>query len=348
LLFGDRLLGLSLVGLLIVGLAGLRHLIRVEVVHTGNVIHLAIKMPGRNRLLTGLLYAHDLLMLCLAVAIAVLLETGFRLRSDGLQKYLPFAVLFVTLGSLALIAARIHQRMWVRATVRDVLSLQFWLMAAAMASAGLYLVWSHEMGWGAIRLSLMSYVICILGISMPRVSLELTRELALEARHRVAEHSAEPSDYGAVAVFGAGDLGTLFLEHLKSSGPDQYKGMRLLGFLDDSEHLHGRRLRSFRILGGLSMIPHLVEQENLRGLIVAIKNPPAELLGRIERLRRKHGLTVYHWMASLDPITSAEDDLREEIHGGSGMQSNPPGRQPVAGAGGAGGPVVSGDDGRLS
>ena len=46
---GDRLLGISLVGFMIVGLVGLRHLARVEIEHTGSVVHLAIKLPKYQR-----------------------------------------------------------------------------------------------------------------------------------------------------------------------------------------------------------------------------------------------------------------------------------------------------------
>jgi len=71
-LFGDRVLGLSLVGFLVVGLVGVRNLARVEIEQTGSVVHMAIKLPGRRRRVAAALFVYDLLVL----AGAGLLATG--------------------------------------------------------------------------------------------------------------------------------------------------------------------------------------------------------------------------------------------------------------------------------
>ena len=48
-LFGGRMFAFSLVGFLIVAMVGVRNLAWVEFQHTGNVVHLAIKLPSRHR-----------------------------------------------------------------------------------------------------------------------------------------------------------------------------------------------------------------------------------------------------------------------------------------------------------
>lgn len=83
-----------------------------------------------------------------------------------------------------------------------------------------------------------------------------------------------------------------------------YPGMKILGFLDEREALHGRRLRSFRILGGLSMIPELVEEEGLRGVILAIKKPRPELEERLMAMATEYDLKNYRWKAAISSETS--------------------------------------------
>ena len=101
--------------------------------------------------------------------------------------------------------------------------------------------------------------------------------------------------YGPVVVLGAGDLGTLFLDHLKSSAHDAYPGMRVLGFIDETRVLHGRRLRSFRILGGLSLVPKLVAEQGLKGIVLAINHPRKELLAELDALAEQYDLKIYRW-----------------------------------------------------
>ncbi len=299
LFFGDRLFGLSLVGFLIIALAGLRNLTRVEMEHTGSVIHLAIKLPGHRRRVAAALFIYDLLVLTSAGILSVIIETNMLMRGADPLELAKFVVIFVTLGSVALLVAQVHHRLWVRATMRDILSLQFWLLVAAMGTFALFSLVFSTLEWSALRLAVMIFVFACIGVCLPRVVLELVRELALEARHRGPQRDPLRGGFGSVVVYGAGDLGTLFLDHLKSSAHDLYPDLRILGFIDETEVLHGRRLRSFKILGGLSVVPKLVEEENLKGIILAIKRPRQELIDQIDAVADEHNLKIYRWKVDL-------------------------------------------------
>ncbi len=299
---GDRLLGLSLVGFMIIGLAGLRNLTRVEMEHTGNAIHLAIKVPGRRRRVAAVLFIYDLAVLTAAGFAAVMMETNLLVRGADPLQLAKFVVIFVTLGSLSLLIARVHQRLWVRATMRDILALQFWLLMAALLTFVLFSLMDASLEWSALRLAVLIFVFSCLGVCLPRGGLELLRELALEARHRSPAREGGDAGYGPVVVFGAGDLGSLFLEHLKSSSEDFYPKMRVLGFLDDTRVLHGRQLRSFKVLGDLSCVPRLVADEGLKGIVVAIRKPRPELLDQLAELADDHGLKIYRWQVGMEEI----------------------------------------------
>jgi UDP-N-acetylmuramyl pentapeptide phosphotransferase/UDP-N-acetylglucosamine-1-phosphate transferase len=303
-LLGDRLLAVSVVGFLIVLLVGVRNLARVEIEHTGSVVQLAIKLPGNRRRVAGLLFVYDLVILTAAGVAAVLIETNLLMRGAEVEDLAQFVIVFAVLGSIALLLVQVHRRLWVRATVREVMALCFLLWLAALATFTLFSAMFASLEWSALRLTLISYVIACWGVCLPRVALDLMLEMGLEAWHRNPKRP--PDGFGSVVVVGAGDLGTLFLEHLKSSPHNFYAGMRVLGFIDQTEALHGRQLRSFRVLGGLSRVPKLVAEANLKGIIVAINHPRQELLDELNRLADEHGLTIFRWRVGLEKEQKVE------------------------------------------
>jgi UDP-GlcNAc:undecaprenyl-phosphate GlcNAc-1-phosphate transferase len=300
-IFGGRMLALSLVGFLIVAMVGVKHLAKVEIENTGNVIHLAIKLPGHRRRVAAVLFAYDLLVLTGAGIVAVIIETNCLMRDGDLEHLLRFVAAFVILGSLVLLALRVHQRLWVRATIRDVVALQFWLLVAAIVTFTLYTLMYASMEWSALRLTLISYVFAYSGVCLPRVALDLLRELGMDARFRNPKRAVD-GDYGPMVVLGAGDLGSLLLNHLKSSTHDFYPGLRVLGFIDEERLLHGRQLRSLRVLGGLSVVPKLVADMGLKGIIVAINKPNIEMLEQLDVLATQYQLKIYRWRVGLEEM----------------------------------------------
>jgi len=294
-ILGDRVVGVSIVGILVVLMAGLHHLARVEMEQMGNVVHLAIKLPGRRRRLAIALYIYDLLALVGAGTAAVVIETNrFTIKSD-LDSQWVFVVIYASIATFAMLMAGVHRRMWVRATMRDLVSLNCWLLLAASATFIVYCAARGEVAWSILRLTMISHVCASFAVSAPRAALDLMRDFALEARNRRGGPTPPDGPFGTAVIVGAGDLGTLAIEHLKSSYHDDYPGLRVLGFLDDNRVLHGRRLRSFPIFGGLSAIPKLVEKDGLRTVIVAVHNPKPEFMENLQTLAKTHSLAVCFW-----------------------------------------------------
>jgi len=302
-LYGGRMVTFTIVGFLLVGLVGLKNLAWVEIEHTGNVIHMAIKLPGHRRRMAAVLFVYDLLVLTGAAVAASLIETNCLIQNLGadLGHLARFVAVFVLISVLALWALRVHQRLWVRATIRDIVSLQLWLLLAAMVSFTLFTLVYTNFEWRVLRLTMMSYTFGCAGVCLPRVALDMLRELGLDARFRHKKH-APNGHYGPVVVLGAGDLGALLLGHLKTSSHDLYPGLRVLGFIDEMQVLHGRQMLSLRVLGGLSIVPKLVAEDGLQGIILAIRQPDNELLAQLETLTEKYQLKIYRWRAELEKM----------------------------------------------
>ena len=307
LLFGDQMLRFSLVGALILGLAILRHFARVELEHTGEVLHLAIKLPTSKRRLAILLVVYDFLALLGAGFGAVVAETNIFVRDDGwdARSVAYFLVVFVVSAMLALFGAKVHKRLWVRATVRDFLSITFWMTVAGAVTFCIISLGKASIEWSVLRATLLAGLAGSAFVCLPRLALDTVREIALV--HRVGGRGAEKNGTAVasepVVVIGAGDLGTLFLEHLKATSRDSYQGLTILGFIDKNEALHGRLLRSFRVLGGMGLLREMAEQGLVKGMVLAINDPGAELTEELEALARQYTLKVYRWRVSMEAQT---------------------------------------------
>jgi UDP-N-acetylmuramyl pentapeptide phosphotransferase/UDP-N-acetylglucosamine-1-phosphate transferase len=300
-ILGDRVIGLSIVGIIVVLMAGMRHLARVEMEQMGNVVHLAIKLPGGRRRLAAALFFYDVFALTAAGAAAVIIETNRLTLRAELESQWVFMVIYASVATFGMLMARVHRRLWVRATMRDLISLNCWLLLAGAVTFIVYCAAKGEIAWSILRLTMIAHVCASFAVSAPRAVLDLIRDFSLEARNRRGAPPPPGSPFGPAVILGAGDLGTLAIDHLKSSYHDDYPGLRVLGFLDDNRMLHGRRLRSFPIFGSIEMIPKLVEKDGLRTLILAVHDPKPAFLEKIHALAATHQLTICHWDPRFSP-----------------------------------------------
>jgi len=298
LILGDRVVGLSIVGMIIIVLVGVRHLARVEMEQMGNVIHLAIKIPGRRRRMALALYLYDFLVLSTASAAAILIETNLLTNEENWHDLASYIVVYTSLATIFLLSARVHRRVWARATMRDIVSLNCWLLLASFLAFIVFSITQPSCVWCILRISLISHVFASIAVSMPRVSLDILREFGLEARNR-STTTYPDSPYGNTVILGAGDLGTLLLEHLKATYDHDYPGLKIIGFLDENPAIWQRRIRSITVLGGLSIIPSLIEEKGLQSIIIAINKPRPEFIDEVKLIASQHNLSIHYWNARI-------------------------------------------------
>ena len=84
------------------------------------------------------------------------------------------------------------------------------------------------------------------------------------------------TEHGApVLIIGAGDTGAQVLRHLKF---EARTARRVIGFLDDDAGKLGARIHGCRVLGSRTRLAELLEEHEIREVLVAISDPPGELL----------------------------------------------------------------------
>lgn len=90
-----------------------------------------------------------------------------------------------------------------------------------------------------------------------------------------------------VVIVGAGDVGAQVLRLLQGSRT----GHRVLGFLDDDVRKHGSRIHGALVLGGRERLAELVGGARIREVLIAMSDPPGELLQHIQRCCEPQGVT---------------------------------------------------------
>lgn len=298
--FGDRLIGISLVGLLVLSLIGLRNVARIELVHSGSMLHLALKRPAGNRRLRVLAFLYDCTALAGVALFAIWLESK-RGAAGGidLAGTFQFTVIFVILGVIGLYLAKAYRRVWARATLRDLAGVCLCLASAGVICVTIVTFMEQDIAYTTLRVGLLATLLSLVIVPLPRCSVELLRELAVDAGHR--RFDKKNKDDRHVVVYGAGDLGNLFIDYLKTCPPARFKSFRVVGFIDESDSLRRRIVRGFPVLGDLDTLDHLAGSQNLHGVIVAINDPKDSCLEKLREIAKRRELNLYSWCFDLTP-----------------------------------------------
>ena len=295
---GGRGLVVTLTGFFILGLIGLQHFARIELVQSGSIVHLVIKRPKGRRLARLIQYFYDVVALTLAGWLGMIVETNFGLRNENGVWSLNYLFLFVLAGILVLQILRTYRRVWGRATLREFFVVAASLTFGGLSASGLWSFSNQDVTWSDFRCGFVASQFAIWLILLPRALPEAIRELALDSRHRKFPPPGEAREQ--LLVYGAGTCGNLFIGHLKSCAPDEYKHIRVLGFIDDNPVLRRRFLQGFRIFGGLDCLAELIKKHPIDGIIVAITEQNPEVLKKVSRVAEELNLRIYEW--TVEPL----------------------------------------------
>lgn len=128
---------------------------------------------------------------------------------------------------------------------------------------------------------------------------------------RVAERlinewiTASVPDTIPALIVGAGDTGELLLRHFKQTSPPKY---RVVGFLDDDLLKGGVRIHGIPVLGSRQNLGRIVQQHQVRGVFIAMRRPPEDLVRQIQGYCEENGLSwkVIQGLASVETAVLAD------------------------------------------
>ena len=298
-LIGGRGLVMTLCGFIILGLFGLRHFARVELLQTGSLLHMVVKRRRGSNAVRSLYYLYDLGALAVAGLFAMAIETNFGTRNELEVWSVPYLALFITFEIIVIQALRIYRRVWSRSALREFFIVAIGLTIGALAASSVWSLSKYDVTWADFRCGFIGAQLAIWFVLIPRAFPELIRELALDSKHRKLVKTKNGRKQ--ILVYGAGMMGNLFVEYLKNSDPEEFQEFQISGFLDDNPSLNGRSIQGFKIHGGLDRLEELREIYPLHGILVAISAISEGEMALICKVASDANLKVYRWRAELTP-----------------------------------------------
>jgi UDP-N-acetylmuramyl pentapeptide phosphotransferase/UDP-N-acetylglucosamine-1-phosphate transferase len=298
-LAGGRGIAVSVIGLVVLGLFGLRHVAQVELRYTGSLIHLAVKRRTSTVGFRKWYFVYDALVLLIAGSAALVIETNMWVRNYDKQWLVGFLTSFLACEIVALHLLKIYHRVWLRSALVDFLKVSLALVIGGIVSCSIFQFATGELAWRNARAGVIAVSMATWLVLLPRALPDIVRELAMDSAHRRLTRRRDAGKQ--VLVYGAGDMGNLFIKYLKNSNPAEYHGFQISGFLDDNPLLKGRMVNGFPIHGGLEMLKSITSKYQLHGIIVAIHQLSEENLRKIREIAAQMRLAVYVWSPDLSP-----------------------------------------------
>ncbi len=314
-LFDHRTIGLTIAALFVSTLIGFRYLAPVELRISGEVLNLMIQKPRRGKLSRFALTIYDVCCILGGMLFAFFLLTHGKIPSFRLSDYanttmIPTSAVTLAAGLLFLNAGKAYTRRWSRATLRDFFALGIWFCIGCMVATTVNILISGAivkttddiiisgMWYDTILTQIIAAGTTGVLLIIPRAVSPLIRESVVDSLHRNFTRSS--GERPRVVLYGAGDLGELFLSHIKITARKHFAEMRIVGFLDDHPELTTRFLDGFRILGDLNDLEKLVENWDLHGVIITARILSPERVQEIKKECQRLNIKVYEWNPSLE------------------------------------------------
>ena len=305
-LFDNRTMGLTVAAFSVSGIIGFRYLAPVELKISGEVFKLILKRPARSRLKRFVLTFYDMGAILFGITFSYILNNNgnfpfFEKSNLANSTFIPTTAITLASCLFVLNAGKAQIRLWSRATFRDFLSLALWFSIGTIIATTINIIISNET-YTTIQRQTMTFTITAVLLIIPRCLSTLLRESVIDSLHR---NVAKPnSNRPKVLLYGAGNMGELFLLHTKTTAEGHFNQMRIIGIIDDHPELNLRYQDGFKIRGGLETVTEICQKKGaLDGIILTMReSPPEEKMVEIAEICRKFNLKLYQWAPNLNII----------------------------------------------
>lgn len=195
-------------------------------------------------------------------------------------------ILFIKLSCFA--GCGLYRGVWRYVGVLDLVAIfKAVTLGSIFSSLALLFLWRFE---GYSRAVLMiDWLLTFMAVGGSRVTERLLDEWITELAQR-----GQP-----VVIIGAGDTGARVLRWLKYEVRGTH---RAVGFLDDDVRKHGDRIHGVSVLGDRARLPDVLDRQRVREVLIAIADPPADLLHYVQECCQPRGAA---WKVVTAGVTDA-------------------------------------------
>lgn len=233
----------------------------------------------RRYMMPIILFLTDMLCLCVAAWLAILLR--FSDGSAGYDTYI--SIFFVNLPIYLLCFAvffyafRLYSRVWKYAGIKEMLCIVGANLCGAFLYGGLRYAFGGLLSASKAPLP-RSLLVMFLFLNIGFIA--ATRLFARWAAYQVEKGDKENDTvFKRVLIVGAGDAGNIILRDLR-----QRDHRKVVGFIDDDPLKQKQILNGIPVLGTRNDIPRVVEDKNIKEVIIAIPSMEIEQLSELAEL----------------------------------------------------------------
>ena len=226
-----------------------------------------------HRLRNRHLLLFDILLLPFAIYLSFLL----RLETVNLGIYLPGCLLMSAsvggLTPLLMIRTRLYRQYWRYASTYELVGLISTVTVAILLVSTVMLLIGQIVPAVDIPLSipLIALPLSLSAVAAPRLLLRLWASYRPQRSH--PDGNRVP-----VLIMGAGNAGALIVREIQQNA---HMNKRIIGILDDDMHKHGMSINGVPVLGGSADLPTLVQQHQVRQVIIAMPKASGKALRAI-------------------------------------------------------------------
>ena len=198
---------------------------------------------------------------------------AYLLRFNGVgtpnQRHYFLLTLPVLLASryVALLAFGMYAGVWRYASARDALRATTAIAVSEVAAVGVLSITQGPIGDFSRSVFVIDTLICSVAIVAARFAERALVQFVELARRR---------DVRRVLIVGAGRTGRSLLRELRET-----PGQRVVGFVDDSPALRGRRLNGAKVVASIANVEQALDRYRPDVVFVTIPNAPRERLDRV-------------------------------------------------------------------
>jgi UDP-GlcNAc:undecaprenyl-phosphate GlcNAc-1-phosphate transferase len=295
---GSNLFSVSVVGLILIGLVGLRYIAPVEFMASGRGMRTLVRRPKACRQVMLRYLTYDVVVLFASATLAWWLLAKAMIRPLEWSEALNAVTLFVACIVVSLGFARAHSRRWSRASARDFAGCVLWMACGTAISFALSGASHTDISFRNVVFHISAFTLGSVAVIGPRCAGFLLQEGVIDTMHRKRRLSSKRSNKTTL-IYGAGDLGELFLCHLRLSRPEVWGDYHFIGFLDDNENLKGRRMLGFPILGSLANLREVVRKSGANCVLITSSVLPEERINELIQTAEILDLEIEKWLPDM-------------------------------------------------
>jgi UDP-GlcNAc:undecaprenyl-phosphate GlcNAc-1-phosphate transferase len=200
-------------------------------------------------------------------------------------KSVPF-ILAIKVASFAVLG--LYRGIWRYMGLADVVTVfKAVTLGSVLSALALLYLWRFE-GYSRAVL-IIDWTLSFLAIGGARVAERLLDEWVGGARTQRVP----------TLIIGAGDTGARVLRSMKYEGE---RARRPVGLLDDDARKHGNRIHGTSVLGSCGRLSEVLDTLQIREVLIAIIDPPGELLQHVQRCCEPRGVA---WRVVTAGLTEA-------------------------------------------